>query len=81
MKTEKKACSCCGVTYGDVAAAVEAGASTYEEVSAVTRDVYKRQVLCRRWCAAGDNGGTDRPEPAKRVENARKGGERSWRSC
>ncbi len=37
MKTEKKACSCCGVTYGDIAAAVEAGASTYEEVSAVTR--------------------------------------------
>ena len=37
MNTEKKACSCCGVTYRDIATAVAAGASTYEEVSAVTR--------------------------------------------
>ena len=37
MNTEKKACSCCGVTYRDIATAGAAGASTYEEVSAVTR--------------------------------------------
>ena len=37
MKKDKFACTCKNVTYGQIQEAVEAGATTYDEVQKITR--------------------------------------------